>query len=219
MLACMCAVCLQLKNGKFYLAAAKRANGTHEPQAWGALMCLIVKASGVLGHIVSLVQQLWPSRGVLQVTEDRGQARVVYVAQRGPAERAGLAVGDTVLSLNSQPVSLADKRCAALPSTLSALQLTRKLPVAQRVPAERARLAVGDTVLSLNSQPVSMADKAVCPPGWRHHLYCMQGNDISQPILRPEQQLVHAVVPDLKLVVMLQALVEQTLICGAASAA
>ena len=48
----------------------------------------------------------------VQVTEDQSQARVVYVAQRGPAERAGLAVGDTVLSLNGQPVSLADKRCA-----------------------------------------------------------------------------------------------------------
>ena len=45
--------------------------------------------------------------------EDRGQARVVYVAQQGPAERAGLAVGDVLLSLNNQPVNLADKRCGA----------------------------------------------------------------------------------------------------------
>ena len=48
-----------------------------------------------------------------QVLADQGKARVVFVADQGPAQRAGLSVGDTVLSLNEQPVSLNSKLCVA----------------------------------------------------------------------------------------------------------
>ena len=48
----------------------------------------------------------------LQVMEAGGKARVVFVAPGGPAERAGLAVGDAVQALNGQPVNLAQKQCA-----------------------------------------------------------------------------------------------------------
>ena len=55
-------------------------------------------------------QQCSPAR--LQVAEEGSQARVVFVAPGGPAERAGLAVGDAVQALNGQPVNLARKQCA-----------------------------------------------------------------------------------------------------------
>ena len=46
----------------------------------------------------------------MQVVEEAGKARVVFVAQGGPAQRAGLAVGDSVLALNGQPVELHQKQ-------------------------------------------------------------------------------------------------------------
>ena len=48
--------------------------------------------------------------GQTQVVGADGKARVVFVAEGGPAQRGGLAVGDTVVALNGKPVNLAQKQ-------------------------------------------------------------------------------------------------------------
>ena len=49
-----------------------------------------------------------------QVAEDQSQqARVAYLVEGGPAARAGLAVGDRVLSLNGASVDFGNRSCAA----------------------------------------------------------------------------------------------------------